>query len=417
MVDVDTMTTQGSTHGITVDGTFYPKPGDQQTPLQVAVFKRDTLAPVWNRSFGDAGSLQGALNSLDDTDLVIVAQHANPQQPTGETDVNSVLTNLLGFPKSGVQLNGGQWVSGIAVPAAPGGKPAPADVNVDLDPSGAGSGGNLGLKGYLARDQNLEFTFVPSAQSAFDITSAQNVTCTSACSAGYHVKIQNGRTLGVISDQSYTTNSPVPGESVGQAEAMLDALTKTTGSDRLVTITSFSSRAPGQSQWTPPIAPVAFGQGGISQATMDELANAVAAVGGTHNAFNTTALTPGAGTTGGLTYALVGWAGAGEGEGIESASGSHGLAAGSPATLSGTLRPDHESSFRPVEGASDEPGETNELSRLVWSPRGEQVAAGGQPRRAGSDQRPHQGGHAARRQPARRLLVRRWRPGEMGRDR
>ena len=105
---------------------------------------------------------------------------------------------------------------------------------------------------------------------------------------------------------------------------------------------------------------------------MNALADAVAQLGGTHNAFNQAALAQGAPTTGGLTYALVGWVGAGEGKGVESASGIHGASADSPATLSGTLRPDNASSYRPLE-ASDESDVTNRLSQLVWSAPGQPV--------------------------------------------
>ena len=49
-------------------------------------------------------------------------------------------------------------------------KPGQADVNIDFDPSGKGSGGDKGLKGYLGRDQYLQFTFVPSSQVPFSYT-------------------------------------------------------------------------------------------------------------------------------------------------------------------------------------------------------------------------------------------------------
>ena len=64
--------------------------------------------------------------------------------------------------------------------------------------------------------------------------------------------------------------------------------------------------------------------------------------------------------------------GAGEGNGIESASGLHGASTDNPATLSGTLRPNGQSSYRPLE-ASDEAEVTNKLSQLVWSKPGQAV--------------------------------------------
>ena len=75
---------------------------------------------------------------------------------------------------------------------------------------------------------------------------------------------------------------------------MLNDLNKTTGSDRLVTITTFSSLPTGQSRFLAPIAPLPTSNGGIAKATMNALADAVARLGGTHNAFNLTALAQGA---------------------------------------------------------------------------------------------------------------------------
>ena len=51
-----------------------------------------------------------------------------------------------------------------------------------------------------------------------------------------------------------------------------------------------------------------------------------------------------------MTYALVGWQGAGEGEGAEAAADVEGE--GDAPELSGVLRPDHESLLRPEEGDS-----------------------------------------------------------------
>jgi serine-type D-Ala-D-Ala carboxypeptidase/endopeptidase (penicillin-binding protein 4) len=369
MVTVDTMSTQGSTPGITVNGKFYAKPGSN--PLQVLVFHRDTLEYVSNNSYGSAAGLSKDLNGVDDSYLVIVSQHADAHNGAAEPELSYLLTNRLGFPKSG-PMNPTQWWSGIAVPGM---KPGEAGVNVDLDPSGAGSAGNLGLKGYLARDANLEFTFVPSSQVPFSYTAPGvpgECVPVGFCSAGYTVKIQNARTLEVTSDKRYVTDQSAGGNDDLEAGAMLADLNKITGADRLVTITSFSSRPQGDSQYLPPVSSRPPSQHGVSQTTMDALADAVARLGGTHNAFNLAALAHGAPGTKGFTYALVGWVGAGEAKGVESASGQHGASADSPATLSGTLRPDNQSSYRPVE-ASDEPDVTNKLSQLVWSPPGKAV--------------------------------------------
>jgi serine-type D-Ala-D-Ala carboxypeptidase/endopeptidase (penicillin-binding protein 4) len=370
MVTVDAMTTQGSTPGITVDGKFYARPG--RDPIQVLVFKRSTLQYVSNKSYSDAGGLDKDLADLDDDDLVIVSQHAQSMN-IQEGGVMEVLVRRLGFPNLG-PLATPKWVSGIGVPGM---KPGDADVNIDPVYTSAGiisGGGEQGLKGYLARDQTLEFTFVPSGQVPFHYAAPADGVCDSKaqdCSAGYQVKVQQSRTLTTLSDHFYATDDIRGGASSRNANAMADDLNKLHG-DELVTILSVSHRLAGQSRYLAPIAQVAVANGGIGKDTMVKLANAVAGVGGTHNAFNLTALAQGAQATRGLTYALVGWAGAGEGHGTESASGMHGAPADNPAELSGTLRPDRQTDYRPLE-ASDEPDVTNKLSQLVWSPPGKAV--------------------------------------------
>ena len=370
MVTVDTMSIQGSTPGITVDGKFYARPG--RDPLQVLVFKRSTLEYVSNKSYFDADGLDKGLADLHSDDLVIVSQRQKAEN-ISEGGVMEVLVSRLGFPNLG-PLATVKWVSGIGVPDT---KPGDADVNIDPVYTSAGvisGGGDQGLKGYLARDQNLEFTFVPSGQVPFHYAAPADGVCdpkAQDCSAGYRVKVQQSRTLTTLSDHFYATDDIHGGASTRNANAMADDLNKLHGNE-LVTIQSVSHRVAGQSRYLAPIAPVPVANGGIGMDTMVKLANAVASLGATHNAFNLTALAQGAQATGGLTYTLVGWAGAGEGKGVESASGSHGASADSPATLSGTLRPNNQSDYRPVE-ASEEPDVTNKLSQLVWSPAGKPV--------------------------------------------
>ena len=143
--------------------------------MQVLVFRRQTLEFVSNDTVSGAADLAALLDGapprrprLDDGYLVIVSQHATSDS-AAESELPSVLSSRLGFPKSG-PMNRGQWWSGIAVPGM---KPGQADVNIDFDPSGKGSGGDKGLKGYLGRDQYLQFTFVPSSQVPFSYTAPE----------------------------------------------------------------------------------------------------------------------------------------------------------------------------------------------------------------------------------------------------
>ena len=73
-------------------------------------------------------------------------------------------------------------------------------------------------------------------------------------------------------------------------------------------------------------------------------------MGGTRNGFNRIARKPGGQAGGGLTYALVGWKGAGEGEGKETAAGVDG--APEAPSMNVLLRPDRQSRMRPLESDS-----------------------------------------------------------------
>ena len=82
---------------------------------------------------------------------------------------------------------------------------------------------------------------------------------------------------------------------------------------------------------------------------MVALAAAVARVGGTRNAFNTAALADGP-AGGAPVYSLVGWAGAGEGNGAEAALGVDG--AGDTPDLSGVWRRNRLYYFRPAQAST-----------------------------------------------------------------
>jgi hypothetical protein len=355
MVGVDTMSMSGSTPGVTVNGTFYPLPGGGGR-MQVLVFDRTTLGFVSNTAYHDAYALDADLARLDDTSLVIVSQRIeHSYQPEGP--MAEVLTKRLGFPNIGGPISTLQWVSGIGVPGM-----APGEANVNISEFSSGDAGEDGLKGYLSRDQYLDYSFVPSAQVPFRYVAPADKVCdpqTQDCSAGYQVKVQAARTLGVYSDRFYATDDLRSGASSQNANRMADDLNDVRD-DRLVTIRSVSNRVKGQSLYVAPV-------GKIDKATMAKLARAVARLGGTRNAFNTTALQQGSRASGGLTYSLVGWSAAGEGVGAESASGMHGAPSGTPANLSGTLRPDRQSSYRPME-VTKSPDDTGGLAQLVYAP-------------------------------------------------
>jgi hypothetical protein len=143
---------------------------------------------------------------------------------------------------------------------------------------------------------------------------------------------------------------------------MADFLNQASDGD-LVSIETVSDRASGEQNYRPPVAR-------IDRAAMVKLALALARVGGTRNGFNTEALKAGP-ASGAPVYTLLGWAGAGEGNGQEAALGVDGV--GNAPDLSGTPRRNlHTSSdrSRPAPPARH-PARSRILfsSRPVQSPR------------------------------------------------
>ena len=115
----------------------------------------------------------------------------------------------------------------------------------------------------------------------------------------------------------------------------------------LITIQVVSNRERGESRYPAPV-------GLIDKASMVKLADAVADAGGTRNAFNRTARQTGAPASGGATYTLVGWAGAGEGAGLKPPPASTGpvmcrcsRASSVPATTPSPPGRDHTSTANP----------------------------------------------------------------------
>jgi hypothetical protein len=88
----------------------------------------------------------------------------------------------------------------------------------------------------------------------------------------------------------------------------------------------------------------------VPQRFVNGLVDAIVKVGGTRNGFNRILVKSGSPASDGMTYALVGWQGAGEGAGAEAAADVEGE--GEAPELSGVVRPNHESLLRPEEGDS-----------------------------------------------------------------
>jgi hypothetical protein len=360
----ETMAGSGAGAGIKVGRTTYllskasTPAGADRSGLQVLVLERETLKCVSNTRYASVTELNSDLHAkeMDSSKLVVVAMQPGATGSPSDGKALYEALGSIGFPKEkdGALPTFPGSFSGVGVP-----KMNQGDADVNILP--AGSGETADMVGYLTPDQYGNFGYVPSRSAQFILLSKGEGPCGSAqqCEekTGFFVRNLNPRTLapGPDSGTFYATG--------WQAHAA-DAVTKMTEAlehlpaGNVVEIETRSGRSPeNDGVYLPPVAKV-------SKAQMVALANAVAEVGGTKNAFNKIARLTGEISSFGLTYALVGWQGAEEGEGAESAAGVYGEPAGPG--ISGILRPDRRSLMRPAQISSLYP--TESLAGVVMEP-------------------------------------------------
>jgi hypothetical protein len=341
LVTVKTMVrTADGQPAIQVGGQTYVAPlpkGTHNALVQVLVLDRQSLGLVSNTTYTLAGELQFDLQKLDSSQLVI-ASLQTPQTPGPDPVAGSLASALasIGFPTDvQVQPKAGT----LSVIGVPGSKPGTASINVD--PRGAD------MSGYLTPDRNQEYGYVSSQLVPFD-EGKLGAGCgpTGNCNdVGFSVSdidpytldehkslfVTNGR------NESNLTHS----ERVGEMAQYLDKIPD----GDLVTINTVSNRIAGEATFRPPI-------GLVDRDSMDLLDAAVARVGGTRNGFNLEVRKAGP-ASGAPVYTLVGWAGAGQGNGDEAALGVDGT--GDSPQLQGMLRRDNRHQFRPVQASPTAP--------------------------------------------------------------
>jgi hypothetical protein len=361
LVPIDTMTAadaaNGDQRGIRVgDATYLLRDaaGDRSAPthgvVQVLVLDRATLGSVSNTVYTNPQSLGPALDGIDSSKLVILAMQPGELRGYGYTFAKSL--GRIGVPNLGNLLVRAGEISAIGVPGM---KPGDADINVTTTRTGDTNSPSHGLgsmKGYLTPDQWGNYGFVPGERKTFTFPPRPNAPCASGeCldRVGFRVRHLDARTLAPAAHDGEIYRTNARSFTVAQAESEARRMAADIAAfpqDDVVMIEAVSSYKPGEGIYRQPV-------GGISRDAMTRLANEIQLLGGTRNAFNRVATTPGAGVSGGMTYALVGWKGSHEGAGKEVATGVDG--AGAAATLSVVLRRDRESLFRPVEegGAPD----------------------------------------------------------------
>jgi hypothetical protein len=382
LVRIITMTAdRGDARGIRVGDTTYllrdaDGPDGPDSYVQVLVLVRKTLEPVWNRKYGSAQALRDDLAGLDDTHLVILVQQPNVTRPVGRDigELNDVV-GRIGVPDYIHLPKRPGTVSVIGVPGMDRGQ---ADVNVVPDlltGCDLNSACRTPMVGYLTPDQYLNYGFVASQRHPFSYGGKEVSPCGAGdppdrCRdyVGYRLEVKDSRTFQSRPGDGRIYNTNGRGLTADQMTAEANRMAtdlNAVASEDVVIIQTVSSRRDGEEGYRPLVGPV-------DKATMTRLALAVARVGGTRDAFNRTTFVSGVPDSGGATYILVGWAGAREGEGAEAAAGrswpgEYGRDWEDVPMLTGVLRPDRESRFRPSQVTSSD-NDTDALSGLMLAP-------------------------------------------------
>lgn len=364
---IETMVGDGSksgSPGIRIGAAQYllsqatAQPGAANSGLQVLVLERETLECISNTKYASAADLSKDLKAqgMNSSKLVIVAMQ--PGAAGSPNDGKGLYEALgeIGFPKEdgGVLPTGPGSFSGVGVPGMSRGD---ADVNVF---GGAKEGGKM--VGYLTPDQYGNFGFVPSESQQYVLLSREGSQCGTdraqcEAKAGFFLRELDERTLAPGPNDKTFFNTGAVAKAEAEARR-LGAVLFGMPAGTVVELESQSARMnPSQQYYLPPLAK-------IERETMDNLGIAFAGVGGTRNAFNKVATAYGSSGSFGLTYALVGWKGAAQGEGDESAQGvdGEGLSPG----ISGILRPNRRSLMRPAVESNLNP--RDDLAKVVMEP-------------------------------------------------
>lgn len=318
--------------------------GPSNTSLQVLVLSRHNLECISNKRYATAAEVEATTKKLEDSEMAIVVEQPGIATSPDLHGVNLYgVLRSIGFPteKSATLPVDGGMLSGIGNRNLKIG-----EADVDVLPNGSTEKANM--VGYLAPDQYNSFGYIPKKSEKFSLLSRGDNGCSNLADCesktGYYLRVLNGRTLatGPAEETFFATGA------ARISEVAVTALTKAiekVPADDVVELETQSERVPGEESkgYLPPIGP-------IEKGTMVRFANAIANLGGTKNAVNKTARLRGDVDSYGLTYALVGWQGAEEGEAAESAEWVDGT--GVAAGIAGVLRPNSRSLMRPAEESS-----------------------------------------------------------------
>ena len=367
LVPIDTHASKDGKVGVAVGGRFYA--GGGYGTVQLLQLDRGNLRLRQNSSYpyysdADAATIKSVLAGMASDVLVVAARRDGSRLPNG------TFYTRIGVPRDA-------WAVYTAI-GIPGVDPGGADY-VGLGPRGDNATDGR-MSGYLTRDPHQHYGFVPDKRETFAYGRALVTPCPAnepRCrgDVGFRLTVRDAHTLepasyvqdlllgeGLSTSMFFNTNGRGLTDQQKDAEAhrMIRALEFVKQND-VVTIQAAADMKPGEQAY-----PAAIGN--ISMENMKTLARAVMNVGGTRSALNASATKPAPAAptdSHGASYVLVGWEGAGEGNGAEAAAWVDN-AGGAPA-LSGVLRPNEASFFRPTQ-VKDSLGETDTLGDLVMRP-------------------------------------------------
>ena len=348
--------------GVRVGGEFYARTGGAEkgvATMQVLVLDRDNLQERDNRRFDLTGNWQGPLEEflkqLGNTDLVIVAVQPSDRAQPIKVDTNPLAR--IGAKLFDGSANPNVWYSAIGVPGMQLGDADEKDVRPD-----AYKADRSGLDGYLSPDQHDNYGYIPSTHVNLRLDSEH--ACPPAASlcrygTGYVVRVLDAHSGDPLPGREhfFETNAGGRDSEFYDTLAARDMVRALEGvkDDEVVTIQSFSTQV-GPDRYLPAIS------GLVPRVWTAQLANQVARLGGTWDAFNRTARMDPGPDSHGVAYSLVGWGGAHQANGAERAAQRTGQQ--QEAELALTLRPNHASLLRPAD-VTDGVADVNVLSDLM----------------------------------------------------
>ena len=364
LVPVDTQAVDPTTNepAIRVGGNYYTTVNT--TGTQVLVLDRKTLQRYEDNTWMTVAQIKQDLGELNDSVLVIAVQRT-------AMDLTGAFAGI-GVPAAASATGSGVTFSAVGIPGLAAGQ---ANWMNGASRASGDAGVPGRMTGYLSPDSYDNYGYIPGlGQTDFSYGTASGSPCRkgdpggicgNANNVGYLVTVRDHFTLADVTYlsggayQFFGTNGRnlSAAQQTQQAAGMLAMLQAVRAGD-VVTIQGISNSQAGEGGQDRALV------GTIDAGTMHALSQAVVGVGGTRNGFNSAAADQGIDELShGQSYMLVGWAGAPEeGAGAEASEGVAGTK--DAAALSGALRPDSSSQYRPM-AVSPTPGLSASLDTII----------------------------------------------------